>query len=157
MNNPISASDAYTAVVNGNLATGSVYFVKGIVSKITGNSEDILGAISAFIDIPGVTSDGGVTYYISDNGSSAEGVKQIEVTAGRGLENGELKAQRNLCVGDEVIVVGQMSYASSTPGMSIGGSGGGTGGDNKDSEKKGQLHVSVYPENHCCGYLAQKQ
>ena len=144
MNNPISASDAYTAVVNGNLATGSVYFVKGIVSKITGNSEDILGAISSFIDIPGVTSDGGVTYYISDNGSSAEGVKQIEVTAGRGLENGELKAQRNLCVGDEVIVVGQMSYASSTPGMSIGGSGGGTGGDNKDSEKTPKIDKGNY-------------
>lgn len=144
MNNPITTSMAYDGIIGGSLASGTAYFIKGIVSKITGNSEDILGAISSFIEIPGVTTDGGVTYYISDNGSSAEGVKQIEVTAGRGLENGELKAQRNLCVGDEVIVVGQVSYSSSTPGMSIGGSGGGTGGDNKDSEKTPKIDKGNY-------------
>lgn len=130
MNNPIPASDAYDGIVNGSLASGTAYFIKGVVSQI-GSSNDILSILSAFIDIPGMDSSGDVTYYISDNGSSAEGVKQLEVTAGRGLANAELKAMRNICVGDEVIVVGQVSNSSSTPAYSIGS---GSGSDS-ESEK----------------------
>ena len=129
MNNPIIASDAYDAIKNHNVAEGVVYFVKGVVSQV-GSSSDILELISQYIDIPGLSSGDGVTYYISDDGSSAEGVKQIEVTSGRGLENGELKSLRNICVGDEVIVVGQLSYSSSTPAI------GGIGGNDSDSDSE---------------------
>ena len=139
MNNPLMASDAYDAIANKSVAEGVVYFVKGVVSKV-GSSSDILELLSSLIDIPGLNSGGGVTYYISDNGSSAEGVKQLEVTSGRGLENGELKAQRNLCVGDEVIVVGQLSYSSSTPSI---GTGTGTGSDS-DSEKTPKIDKGNY-------------
>lgn len=136
---PYTASKAYDAIVNGSIGTGNAYFVKGVVSKV-GSSSDILELLSSLIDIPGLNSGGGVTYYISDNGSSAEGVKQLEVTSGRGLENGELKAQRNLCVGDEVIVVGQLSYSSSTPSI---GTGTGTGSDS-DSEKTPKIDKGNY-------------
>ena len=132
MNNPLIASDAYEAIKNKSVAEGVVYFVKGVVSQV-GSSSDILELISQYIEIPGMNSGGGVTYYISDDGSSAENAKQIEVTSGRGLENGELKALRNICVGDEVIVVGQLSYSSSTP--AIGGSGGGSGSDSDKTPK----------------------
>jgi len=134
MNNPILASDAYDAIKNGSLASGSAYFIKGVVSKI-GDDNDILGMFSSMI--PGMESDG-VTYYISDDGSSAEGVKQIEVTSGRGLANDELTRQRNLCVGDEVVVVGQVSYSSSTPAFSMG-----TGSDS-ESEKTPKIDKGNY-------------
>ena len=138
MNNPLIASDAYDAIKTESVAEGVVYFVKGVVSQI-GSSNDLLDMISSLIEIPGVNSGGGVTYYISDDGSSAEGVKQLEVTSGRGLENGELKSMRSICVGDEVIVVGQLSYSSSTP--SIGGSGGGSDSDKTPKIDKGNyLH-----------------
>jgi len=134
MNNPYKASQAYDLIKNETIGTGNAYFIKGVVSKI-GSSSDILELLSSLIDIPGLNSDGGLTYYISDDGSSAENAKQIEVTSGRGLENGELKAQRNLCVGDEVIVVGYVSYSSSTP--SIGTSTGtGTGSDSEEKTPK---------------------
>lgn len=132
MNNPLIASDAYDAIKNKSVAEGVVYFVKGVVSQVGSNS-DILELISQFIEIPGMNSGGGVTYYISDDGSSAEGVKQLEVTSGRGLENGELKALRNICVGDEVIVVGQLSCSSSTP--AIGGTSTGTGSESEETPK----------------------
>ena len=137
MNNPLVASDAYDAIKNNSVATGVAYFVKGVVSQV-GSSSDILELISQYIDIPGMNSGGGVTYYISDDGSSAEGVKQIEVTSGRGLENGELKSLRNICVGDEVIVVGQLSYSSSTPAI------GGIGGNDSDSEKTPKIDKGNY-------------
>ena len=136
-NKPIVASQAYDGIVNGTLGTGNAYFIKGVVSQVGSNS-DILELISSFIDIPGLSSGGGVTYYISDDGSSAEGVKQIEVTSGRGLENGELKSMRNICVGDEVTVVGYVSYSSSTPGI------GGIGGSDSDSEKTPKIDKGNY-------------
>ena len=134
---PYTASKAYDAIVNGSVGTGNAYFVKGVVSQI-GSSSDLLDMISSLIDIPGVNSGGGVTYYISDDGSSAEGVKQLEVTSGRGLENGELKSMRNICVGDEVIVVGQLSNSSSTPAI------GGTGTGGSDSEKTPKIDKGNY-------------
>ena len=133
MNNPITASDAYDAISHDDLAKGAVYFIKGVVSQVGSNS-DIIELISQLIDIPGLSSGGGVTYYISDDGSSAEGVKQIEVTSGRGLKNGELKSMRNICVGDEVIVVGQWSYSSSTPALGGSSSGSGSGSDSESDK-----------------------
>ena len=144
MNKPISASDAYDGIKSGSLASGTAYFIKGVVSQI-GGSSDILSMITSLIDIdiPGLNSEGGVTYYISDDGSSAEGVKQLEVTSGRGLENGELKVKRNICVGDEVIVVGQTSYSSSTP--AIGGTSTGTGtGTGSESDKTPKIDKGNY-------------
>lgn len=143
MNNPYKASVAYDLIKNGTIGTGNAYFVKGVVSKI-GSSSDILSIFASF-DIPGLNSDGGLTYYISDDGSSAEGVKQLEVTSGRGLENGELKSQRNLCVGDEVIVVGQLSYSSSTPAFGGTSTGTGTGtGSDSESEKTSKIDKGNY-------------
>ena len=145
MNNPLMASDAYDAITHNDLATGSVYFIKGIVSKI-GNDNDILSYFTSSFEIPGLDSGGGITYYISDNGSSAEGVKQIEVTSGRGLANEELKSQRNICVGDEVIVVGQVSYSSSTPGLGMGtGTGTGTGSEQTPKIDKGNYMYQYTP------------
>lgn len=135
MNNPLTASDAYDGIVGESLAKGAVYFIKGIVSQV-GSDSDILELISQLIDIPGLSSGGGVTYYISNDGSST---KQIEVTSGRGLQNGELKSMRNICVGDEVIVVGQWSYSSSTP--AIGGTGTGT---DSESEKTPKIDKGNY-------------
>lgn len=141
-NKPITASQAYDGIVNGTLGSGNAYFIKGVVSQV-GNSNDILDIISSLIDIPGLNSGGGVTYYISDDGSSAEGVKQLEVTSGRGLDNGELKSMRNICVGDEVTVVGYTSYSSSTPGLGT-GSTGSTGGNSSDSEKTPKIDKGNY-------------
>ena len=56
-----------------------------------------------------------MTYYISDDGTETN---QLQVTSGKGLANKPLEAQRNLCIGDEVIVVGPVSKSSSTPGRS---------------------------------------
>ena len=137
-NKPIVASKAYDGIVNGTLGTGNAYFIKGVVSQVGSNS-DILELLSSLIDIPGLSSGGGVTYYISDDGSSAEGVKQIEVTSGRGLENGELKSMRNICVGDEVTVVGYVSYSSSTPAI-----GGTSTGTESDSEKTPKIDKGNY-------------
>ena len=141
-NKPITASQAYDGIANGTLGSGNAYFIKGVVSQV-GSSSDILDLISSLIDIPGLNSGGGVTYYISDDGSSAEGVKQLEVTSGRGLENGELKSMRNICVGDEVVVVGYTSYSSSTPGLGT-GSTGSTGGSSSDSEKTPKIDKGNY-------------
>lgn len=116
MNKPFKPSEAISYVQGDNTAGGINYFVKGVVSKIGSNS----GSYSGGTSIPGVTNnstEGTLTYYISDDGTTGDATKELKISTGRGLEFADL-TKDDIAVGDIVTVVGPLSYASSTPSYS---------------------------------------
>ena len=102
-------AEAIQYAKDGNGSAGYNYFVKGIVCKVDSANNGAAGGIS----IPGLTGnsvEGTLTYYISDNGVMKDSLK---VSTGRGLNWSDLTVD-SISIGDEVLVVGPLSYSSSS-------------------------------------------
>ena len=133
---PFTVGEAIQYAKDGNGSVGYNYFVKGIICKVESSNYGAAGGVS----IPGLTDssvEGTLTYWISDSGVMKDSLK---VSTGRGLNWGDLTAD-SISVGDEVLVVGPMSYCSSSSMMSF--------GSNKDS-------VAVIDADNCMQTLVRK-
>lgn len=100
--NPQTVAEAL-AVINGleNGETIGNGYVKGKVSTA-----------------PSAISAGKLTYYISDDGSTAN---QLQVYKGLGLEKNKFSALTDLAVGDEVVIYGPMTkYTNGNPELNDG-------------------------------------
>ena len=113
---PFTVGEAIQYVKDGNGSVSYNYFVKGIICKVEKSNYGAAGGVS----IPGLTDssvEGTLTYWISDSGVMKDSLK---VSTGRGLNWGDLTAD-SISVGDEVLVVGPMSYSTgSSSTMSFG-------------------------------------
>ncbi len=113
---PFTVAEAINYAKDGNGSVGYNYFVKGIVCKVEKSNYGAAGGVS----IPGLTDssvEGTLTYWLSDSGVMKDSLK---VSTGRGLNWGDLTAD-SISVGDEVLVVGPMSYSTgSSSTMSFG-------------------------------------
>ena len=104
---PFTVSEAIQYAKDGNGSVGYNYFVKGIVCKVDSANNGAAGGIS----IPGLTNnsvEGTLTYWLSDNGVMKDSLK---VSTGRGLNWSDLTVD-SISVGDEVLVVGPLSYST---------------------------------------------
>ena len=135
---PFTVGEAIQYAKDGNGSVSYNYFVKGIICKVEKSNYGAAGGVS----IPGLTDssvEGTLTYWISDSGVMKDSLK---VSTGRGLNWGDLTAD-SISVGDEVLVVGPMSYTSGSSSiMSFGTS-------NKDS-------VAVIDADNCMQTLVRK-
>ena len=89
---PFTVAEAIAEIEGGN--TGTLY-VKGIVSEVKSLN----------------TSDGTVTYYISDDGTTTT---QLQVYHGKNLNDTQFTSLDEIAVGDEVTVVGPFYYYKGT-------------------------------------------
>lgn len=104
---PFTVSEAIQYAKDGKGSVGYNYFVKGIVCKVDSTNNGAAGGIS----IPGLTNnsvEGTLTYWLSDNGVMKDSLK---VSTGRGLNWSDLTVD-SISVGDEVLVVGPLSYST---------------------------------------------
>ncbi len=103
LSNPYNVSAAISAsIATGTTASDAVY-VKGIISKISEVS----------------TSYGNASFYISDDGSTAN---QFLIYRAYSLGGAKFTSEDEIAVGDEVIMYGSLIYYnSSTPEMTQGG------------------------------------
>lgn len=137
--NPQTVAEAL-AVINGleNGETIGNGYVKGIVSTA-----------------PSQLSSGKLTYYISDDGTTAN---QIQVYKGLGLEKAKFSALTDLAVGDEVVIFGPMTkYTNGNPELNDGnylisltkGSSGGGGGSGSNLLQNGDFEswTNNLPDN----------
>lgn len=119
---PFKPSVAISYVKANNATDGWMYFVTGRVSKI--------GSAAGSYAIPGMdtsgSTDGSLTYYISDDGTTGDATKELQISSGKYKLLAPL-TDRMITVGDIVTVAGPLVYASSTQGIG-GGIGTGTGG-----------------------------
>ena len=101
--NPYTVADAITYIngLNGATSPADVY-VSGIVSQAPTAAP---------------TSDGQLTYYISDDGTTTT---QLQVYKGLGLDGAAFTAQDDIQVGDEVTVVGKVKLYGKTPEFDTG-------------------------------------
>ena len=125
LTHPFSPSQAITySKTDGNVNNNWTYFVTGRVSKI--------GAASSTVAIPGTSTnsstDGTLTYYISDDGRTGVDGTELQISSGRYTGYAEL-TDRMISVGDIVTVAGSLvlSSSSSSIGGGIGGGSTGTG------------------------------
>lgn len=99
--NPLMASEALALITGDNIPSGKVY-VKGIVVSIDEIS----------------TSYGNATYYISDDGTTAN---QLEVFRGYSLNGDKFTSSDQLKVGDELVIYGTLiNYKDNTPEVTQG-------------------------------------
>ena len=97
---PFTASEAIDEIKGGN--TGS-YYVSGIISQISSTS---------------VISGGKLTYYISEDGTTAN---QLQVYKGKNLDDTEFSSVNDIAVGDAVVVYGPFTYYNNkTPELNDG-------------------------------------
>lgn len=101
--NPYTVADAITYIngLNGATSPADVY-VSGIVSQAPTAAP---------------TSDGQLTYFISDDGTTTT---QLQVYKGLGLDGAAFTAQDDIQVGDEVTVVGKVKLYGKTPEFDAG-------------------------------------
>lgn len=139
---PFASPSVAISYVKGNNATdGWTYFVTGRVSKI--------GAASTSQYVPGLSgnnsTEGTLTYYISDDGMSGDATTELQISSGRytGLKPLD---DHILSVGDIVTVCGPLVYASATNGIG-GGIGGGTSGSGS-GEKTVKMEATNYIHLH---------
>ena len=90
--NPYSVASALYLISEGKITEDNVY-VEGIISKID--------------EIDTGTKFGNATYYISDDGTTAN---HLEVYRGYSLGGAKFKSDTEIKVGDKVIVYGQLVY-----------------------------------------------
>ena len=90
--NPYSVASALYLITEGKITEDNVY-VEGIISKID--------------EIDTGTKFGNATYYISDDGTTAN---HLEVYRGYSLGGAKFKSDTEIKVGDKVIVYGQLVY-----------------------------------------------
>ncbi len=102
VDDPYTVADALAIIDAGTYTTDNVY-VKGTVSQIDEIS----------------TSYGNATYYISDDGTTAD---QLEVFRGYYLGGAKFTSEDDLKVGDVVVVCGALTLYSSTPEITTGSS-----------------------------------
>lgn len=125
---------------NGN-SGGSNYFVMGRVSKIETSS-----STSSFI--PGLSTETGnegtLTYYISDDGTEDDATnKELKISCGRKRELNDL-TEKDICVGDLVMVAGPLILEASK--FSIGGRD--SGGSGKKDSKTPKMETVNYIHEH---------
>ena len=89
---PYSVASALYLIKEGKITEDNVY-VEGIISKID--------------EIDTTTKFGNATYYISDDGTTAN---HLEVYRGYSLGGAKFKSDTEIKVGDKVIVYGQLVY-----------------------------------------------
>ena len=142
LEHPFTSPSVAISYVKGNNATdGWTYFVTGRVSKI--------GAASASQYVPGLSgdssTDGTLTYYISDDGKSGDANTELQISSGRYTGLAPLD-DHILSVGDIVTVCGPLVYASSTNsvGGGIGGGGTGTGTGEKTVKMEATNYIHVH-------------
>ena len=159
-NHPFSVADAKAYAKDEanqeEIARGTCYFVKGIVSSVGGmmagmeDMEDMMGMFSGMMEgmgsstggfdmsamlsmFMGEQEEGTVTYAISDNGVDRD---SLSVINGRGLKLADITAD-SLSVGDWVTVYGPLEYSEDQDMMSMfSGLGIGTGGNNNQNENQ---------------------
>ena len=139
-----SPSVAIEYAKGGNATDGWTYFVTGRVSKI------VAASTSQYV-IPGVndsSTDGTLTYYISDDGTTGDATKELQISSGRYKELAALN-DHILSVGDIVTVCGPLVYASATNSIG-GGIGGGTTGTTGTGtgEKTVKMEATNYIHEH---------
>ncbi len=121
---PYSVASALYLIKEGKITEDNVY-VEGIISKID--------------EIDTTTKFGNATYYISDDGTTAN---HLEVYRGYSLGGAKFKSDTEIKVGDKVIVYGQLVYFNQktpefTQGNYIYSLNGQTAGGGKTGEAKG--------------------
>ncbi len=143
---PFASPSVAINYVKGNNATdGWTYFVTGRVSKI--------GAASASQYVPGLSgnnsTEGTMTYYISDDGKSGNANTELQISSGRYMGLKPLD-DHILSVGDIVTVCGPLVYASATNGVGggIGGGTTGTGSGSGSGEKTVKMEATNYIHAH---------
>ena len=99
---PFTVEEAIDFITAKEYGDGN-YYVKGIISTVSSSS---------------VISGGYLTYYISDDGTTAN---QLQVYKGKGKDNAEFTAVDDIETGDEVVVVGPLLYYNDkTPEINTG-------------------------------------
>lgn len=145
---PFTPSTAISYAKGGNATDGWTYFVRGRVSKIESSAA---AGIASFI--PGMSNesstDGTLTYYISDDGTTGTATKELKISCGR-KQNLDNLTENDITVGDNVLVAGPLFYGSDTPDIaSLLGGGGGTGtGTGSSSEKTVKMDATNYIHEH---------
>ncbi len=120
--NPFKVSEALQLIADGKYNKDQDVYISGTISEIE--------EVSA--------SYGNATYYISDDGTTAN---QLYVFRGKYLNGEKFTAEDQIKVGDKVVILGKLTVYNESPQVnsgssivSIGGEGGNGGGDQGGNE-----------------------
>ena len=100
---PFTVAEAIALITSPGFESGN-YYVKGIISRITSTSK--------------IETEGVITYYISDDGTTTN---ELQVYKGKRSETEDFTSADEIAAGDEVTVYGPLFlYNNNTPEINVG-------------------------------------